>query len=53
MTIDDLIQLARRRLAHLTQLRASAEMLGDVNAVATLDADITETEATLNKLRTA
>jgi len=51
MTIQDLIALATKRLSHLTQLRAAAEMLGDVNAMSVCDTDITETEATLSKLK--
>lgn len=51
MTIADLIALAVKRLVHLTQLKASAESLGDVATMAQLDSAITETEATVDKLR--
>ncbi len=52
MTIHHLIEMAKRRLAHLTQLRASAEALGDVVAEATFAAEISDTELTLASLLT-
>jgi hypothetical protein len=51
MTIDELIVLTTRHMANLMQLRAAAEMLGDVNAINSCDASIAETQLTLNKLR--
>jgi hypothetical protein len=52
MTIEDLIQMVSRRLAYLSQLRTSASNLGDAVQVASLDAQIAETEATLSQLKT-
>jgi hypothetical protein len=52
MTINQLIEMARKRLVHLTQLRASAEALGDVAAAATFAAEISDTEITLASLLT-
>jgi hypothetical protein len=49
--IEELITLVERRRAHLTQLKASAEMLGDLNSLTHLEEQIAETEATLAKLR--
>jgi hypothetical protein len=52
MTIPQLIDMARKRLVHLTQLRASAEALGDVTAEAAFSAEISDTEMTLASLLT-
>ena len=52
MTITQLIDMARKRLVHLTQLRASAEALGDVVAEAKFAAEISDTELTLASLLT-
>lgn len=52
MTIPQLIDMTRRRLTHLTQLRASAEALGDITAEATFAAEISDTELTLASLLT-
>lgn len=46
MTIATIIEMLERRVAHLSQLRASAEALGDIARVASLDAELAETEAT-------
>ena len=51
MTIADLIELASYRLATLNNLRATALVLGQADRVATLDADVAETEQTLQALR--
>lgn len=52
MTVDKLIQLAERRLARLEQERINADLIGDVDAMARFDTEITETQTTLNQLRT-
>jgi hypothetical protein len=52
MTIQQLIEMANRRIAYLGQARLSAERIGDVDAVTRIDTDIAETEATLTKLQT-
>jgi hypothetical protein len=51
MTIPDLIQMAQARVAYLSQQRTTAVALGDVEAVARLDTELAETEATLATLR--
>jgi hypothetical protein len=51
MSIDDLIHLAQNRLATLNSARATADRNGDADRVAALDAEIAETEATLEILR--
>jgi hypothetical protein len=51
MTIEDLVQMVSRRLAHLSQLRTSASNLGDAVQVASLDDQIAETDATLAQLK--
>lgn len=52
MTIDDLVAMCRSRLAQLSQLRSSAVALGDVEQVSKIDAQASETQATLNQLLT-
>lgn len=52
MTVDKLIQLAERRLARLEQERINADLIGDTDAMARIDTEITETQTTLNQLRT-
>lgn len=52
MTIGLLITMCQARLANLSQLRASAIALGDVDQLARVDAQIEETQTTLNKLLT-
>jgi|688.fasta_scaffold417003_2 hypothetical protein len=51
MSISDLIRLAQNRLATLNSARATADRNGEPDRVAALDAEITETEATLETLR--
>ena len=41
-----------KRLAYLSALRASAVQLGDVQQVAVIDAEVSTTQDTLNRLRT-
>lgn len=52
MTIQELIRLASNRLAALNGARATAVATGDVSRLEALDADISETQTTLNKLNT-
>lgn len=52
MTIDDLIVMCRNRLSRLSQLRASAHVLGDADQVSAIDAQSAETQTTLNLLLT-
>lgn len=52
MTIPDLIAMCERRLTNLQSVRGSAVVLGDIVQVARLDGEISETQATLNRLRT-
>jgi hypothetical protein len=52
MSINDLIIMCERQLTRLSQLRASAEALGDLQQVAAIDTQDAETRATLNLLRT-
>ena len=51
MTIDQLITLASNRLAALNTARATAVALGNIALLDGLDADISETQATLDALR--
>lgn len=52
MNIQHLIAIVERRLVYLSQCRASAESTGDVERMSAIDADINETNATLERLRT-
>ena len=51
MTVGYLIDLLTRRLAILSNNRASAESNGDLDKVVSLDAEIEETQSTLNQLQ--
>jgi hypothetical protein len=50
MTIEQLIAHAQAALVNISQLRNSAERLGDVQQIARLDAEAAQTQITLNKL---
>jgi hypothetical protein len=50
MSISELTAMLRRRLAYLGQLRTSAATLGDILQVDRIDAELAETQASLNKL---
>jgi hypothetical protein len=52
MTVNQLIQMAQRRIAHLGEQRVNAERVGDVDAVTRIDTDLAETQATLAQLNT-
>jgi|GEM_PF-2759787 hypothetical protein len=49
-TRAELIELVRCKIANLNALRTSAQALGDVQRVADLDTEITETQITLDEL---
>jgi hypothetical protein len=52
MTITQMIELCKARLAQLGQLRTSAVNLGDIAQISKIDAETTEVQDTLNKLQT-
>ncbi|MCA3108452.1 MAG: hypothetical protein IOD09_20575 [Rhodocyclaceae bacterium] len=52
MTISELILMCERRLTHLQSVRGSAVALGDMQQAARIDADLAETQTTLNQLQT-
>lgn len=52
MTVPEIIVMCERRLAHLQAVRGSAIALGDLSQVSRFDHEISETQATLNQLRT-
>ena len=52
MNINDLILIVQRRLVHLSQLRTSAENIGDLNQVSVIDSEMAQAQDTLNKLKT-
>ena len=52
MNIQQLLSLACNRLAALNSARATAVTLGDIDRLGALDADIAETQATIDALRT-
>lgn len=51
MTVEELIQLMGYKLAALNSARASAVSVGDLNQVVSLDAQISQTQITLDQLR--
>jgi hypothetical protein len=50
MKIDDLILLARARLVYLSQILSSYTALGDVEGMTRTEAEIAQTQATLDAL---
>ena len=52
MKVEQLIQLAERRVAYLESQKAASENIGDVDAVIRADTELAEVQATLAKLRT-
>ena len=52
MKIETLIAMCEKRLVYLGQVRTSAEALGDIAQVESIDAQIAETTETLNLLYT-
>ena len=52
MTIHQIIEMLKRRLVNLSQLRTSASDLGDLDRVSTIDVEILETQTTLDALTT-
>jgi hypothetical protein len=52
MSLAELIQLVQAKLAALNSARASAAAVGDINQVVLLDAQIAETQLTLDQLKT-
>jgi hypothetical protein len=51
MKVEQLIELAERRIAYLERSRAAALSIGDVDSVVRADTEIAESQATLVKLR--
>lgn len=51
MTIETLIEMLDRKCVNLSQVRAAAEALGDLDAVERLTAELAETTLTLTALR--
>ena len=52
MTIEKLIALCERRLVYLSQLKTTAEALGDIEQIEKLNQEIAETNSTKNSLLT-
>ena len=52
MNIPDLIKLLQKKIAALNSARSTAYSLGDVDQVMLIDAQITETQLTLDQLNT-
>ena len=51
MALSEIIEIVTKRLDFLRSQRTSAVSVGDLNQVARLDTEITETSATLDRLR--
>lgn len=52
MTIEELIELCRRRIQYMNGVRATASSAGDLDQVAACDERIATTQATLTQLLT-
>lgn len=52
MTVQEIIAMCERKIANLHSVRGAAVALGDIAQVSRLDVEISETQATLNQLRT-
>lgn len=52
MTVPEIIAMCERRITYLQSLLSSASTLGDMAQVERIEAEIAETQATLNSLRT-
>jgi hypothetical protein len=52
MSLEMMIEMCKSRLVQLSQLRASAVALGDLPQISKIDAELYETQATLNRLLT-
>lgn len=52
MTLDDLIRLMQARLSAMNVARASAAAVGDLEQITRIDAEVAETQATLDRLKT-
>lgn len=50
MTIPEIVRLLQNRIATLNGLLATAHIRGDIVEVMKIEADITETQATINTL---
>ena len=51
MTIQEIIAMCERRIVYLKSVKGSALALGDIAQVEAIDADIAQTQATLNTLK--
>jgi hypothetical protein len=51
MTIDDLIRFLQARLATLNQAKSTALILGNIEHLDGIDADISKTQCTLDLLK--
>ena len=52
MKVPDLIRLLQKKIAALNSARSTAEALGDIDQIVVIDAQITETQLTLDQLNT-
>jgi len=52
MSITEIIAMCERKITNLHSVRGAAVALGDMAQVERLDVEISETQATLNQLRT-
>lgn len=52
MTLPELKEMLARRIAQFSALKTSAELLGDVSRVNAIEAEISETQNTLDQLNT-
>lgn len=51
MKIDEVIEVLRNRIRTLNELRLTAVQRGDLEKIGALDAEIEDTQATIDKLQ--
>lgn len=52
MKVSTIKEMLARRITHLSALKTSAESIGDISRVEALEAEIAETQNTLDQLAT-
>ncbi len=51
MTLIELIGMLERQITYLQMLRSAAQVLGDIDRVSAIDADIAKSQLTLSQLQ--
>lgn len=51
MKVEHLIQMAEKRIAYLENMKAAAELIGDIDSMIRAESEIVEVQLTLAKLK--